>query len=63
MDNRPQTMGTKVAAEILGVSQPTVSKWCRETDFFPNAIQDAKGSPWHIPVDEVYALLEKRSVS
>ena len=43
-------MGTKEAAEKWGCSQPTVSKWCREGKI-PNASQDAKGSPWHIPKD------------
>lgn len=41
-------MGTKEAAEKWGVTQNTVSKWCREGKI-KNATQDKKGSPWHIP--------------
>lgn len=43
-------MGTKQASEILGVSQSTISKWCREGRI-PDAEQDASGSPWRIPAD------------
>lgn len=43
-------MGTKEAAEKWGVSQALVQKWCREGRI-PNATQDKKGSPWHIPKD------------
>ena len=42
------SMGTKEASELWGYSQATISKWCRE-HLIPNADQDAKGSPWHIP--------------
>lgn len=42
-------MGTKEAAEKLNVKQSTVSAWCREGRV-PNAEQDAKGSPWRIPI-------------
>ncbi len=42
-------MGTKEAARIFGVSQATVSRWCREGIIY--AEQDAKGSPWRIPRD------------
>lgn len=45
MDN-----GTKEFAKKWNVSQQTVSKWCREGKI-PGATQDAKGSPWHIPID------------
>lgn len=41
-------MGTKEAAQKWGVTQDTVSKWCREGKI-KNATQDKKGSPWHIP--------------
>ncbi len=41
-------IGTKEAAERWGVSQATVSKWCRENRI-PGATQDKPGSPWHIP--------------
>lgn len=43
-----ETMGTKEAAELWGYDQKTVSKWCREGKI-PDADQDSKGSPWHIP--------------
>ena len=42
-------MGTKEAAERLKVTPSTISAWCREGRI-PNAEQDAKGSPWRIPV-------------
>ena len=42
-------MGTKEAAEKLKVKQSTISAWCREGRI-SNAEQDAKGSPWRIPV-------------
>ena len=45
-------VGTKEAAEILGCSQSTVSKKCRE-GVFPRAEQDAPGSPWRIPKEDV----------
>ncbi len=45
-------VGTKEAAEILGCTQAYVSKLCREGKF-NGAEQDAKGSPWRIPVEEV----------
>ncbi len=41
-------MGTKEAAELWGVKQATVSKWCREKKIH-GAEQDKKGSPWRIP--------------
>jgi excisionase family DNA binding protein len=41
-------MGTKQSAELWGVSQATVSKWCREGKI-PGAEQDKPGSPWRIP--------------
>ena len=45
-------MGTKEAAKQWGVSQTLVQKWCREGKI-PNATQDKKGSPWHIPQNAV----------
>lgn len=44
------TMGTKEASEKWGYSQSTISGWCRG-GLIPDASQDAKGSPWHIPKD------------
>lgn len=41
-------MGTREAAELWGVKQSAVSKWCRE-DKIDGAEQDKKGSPWRIP--------------
>ena len=43
-------MGTKEVSEKWGVSQALVQKWCREGKI-PNATQDKKGTPWHIPKD------------
>ena len=43
-------IGTKEAAKLWGVTQATVSKWCREGKI-EGAEQDAKGSPWRIPKD------------
>ena len=42
-------MGTKEAEEKLKVKASTISAWCRQGRV-PNAEQDAKGSPWRIPV-------------
>lgn len=43
-------MGTKEAAELWGVPQWRVQKFCRNCS--DNRItQDRKGSPWHIPKD------------
>ena len=42
------SIGTKEAAKLWGVTQATVSKWCREGKI-EGAEQDAKGSPWRIP--------------
>lgn len=36
--------GTKYYAELWGVTQKTVSRWCREGKI-PGATQDHKGSP------------------
>ena len=43
-------MGTKEESEKWGVPQSLIQKWCREGKI-PNATQDKKGSPWHIPKD------------
>lgn len=40
-------MGTKEAAKLWGVKQPTVSKWCREGKIL-GAEHDAEGCPWRI---------------
>lgn len=41
-------MGTREAAELWGVTQATVSNWCRNGKV-KNAEQDAEGCPWRIP--------------
>lgn len=43
-------IGTKEASERWGYTQETIRKWCAE-GLIPNATQDKKGSPWHIPSD------------
>lgn len=45
-------IGTKEAAERWGYTQDTIRKWCAN-GLIPNATQDAKYSPWHIPADAV----------
>lgn len=45
-------MGTREASEKWGVSQQLVQRWCREGKI-PNATQDKKGTPWHIPRNAV----------
>lgn len=45
-----EAIGTREFAEKYGVTQATVSKWCREGKIL-NRNQDGKGSPWHIPKD------------
>ena len=52
--NDHATIGTKEAAKELHVLQATVSKLCREGKL-PGATQDAKGSPWRIPVEAIRA--------
>lgn len=53
-------VGTKEAAEILGCSQSTVSKKCRE-GIFPRAEQDAPGSPWRIPKEDVEKFINQKT--
>lgn len=43
-------MGTKEAAKQWGVTQGTISRWCREGKI-EGAEQDERGSPWRIPKD------------
>ncbi len=43
-----ETMGTREASEKWGYSQATIRLWCVK-NMIPDADQDAKGSPWHIP--------------
>ena len=51
------TIGTKEAAERLGLKQATVSKMCREGKI-EGAEQDRKGSPWHIPEATIEKMLK-----
>ena len=53
-------VGTARAAEILGVTIATVSRWCREGKI-AGAKQDAPGKPWRIPIAEIERLLELRT--
>ena len=53
-------VGTAHAAEILGVTMATVSRWCREGKI-AGAEQDAPGKPWRISVAEIERLLEPRT--
>lgn len=43
-------MGTKEASEKWGYKQSTISAMCRD-GVIEGAEQDAKGSPWRIPVN------------
>ena len=52
-------VGTQAAAQILKVKQSTVSQYCRDGKF-PNAVQDGTGHPWHIPVAEIEAFINRR---
>lgn len=51
-------IGTKAAAEILGLSQDYVAKLCRE-GVFPSAEHDGKGSPWRIAEKEIIEYKKK----
>lgn len=50
------TIGTKEAAERLGLKQSTVARLCREGKI-KGAEQDSKGSPWHIPESTIKDML------
>ena len=43
-------MGTKEASEKWGVNSSTITRWCRDGRI-EGAEQDAKGSPWRIPIN------------
>lgn len=47
-NNKNSYMGTREAAELWGVTQATVSSWCRN-EKIKGAEQDAEGRPWRIP--------------
>lgn len=54
-------IGTKEFANKFKVKQSNVSRWCREGKI-PGATQDAKGSPWHIPIDAIPPYSKKVNV-
>ena len=45
---------------MLGVSQSTISRYCRES-IIKNAEQDAPGSPWRIPVEEIEKIKRRKN--
>lgn len=47
-----EAIGTREFVEKYGVTQATVSKWCREGKI-SNCNQDGKGLPWYITKDAV----------
>lgn len=60
MTLRSMYVGTKEAADILGVNQSTISNWCRHGRI-SGAEQDAKWSPWRIPTATINRLLEQEN--
>lgn len=46
--NDVSDIGTDEASKRWGYSQETVRKWCA-IGLIKGAMQDKKGSPWHIP--------------
>lgn len=54
------TIGTREAAERLGIPQAKVAKMCREGNI-KGAEQDSKGSPWHIPESTIDEMLKLRN--
>ena len=55
-----EAMGTKEAAKKWGYSQAKIAQWCREGRI-PDASQDKKGSPWHIPKDAKCPIKERKA--
>ncbi len=53
------TVGTKEAAERLGIEQWKVAKMCRQGQI-DGAEQDQKGSPWHIPEKTIDKMLKNK---
>lgn len=47
-----QFIGTLEASKIAGVTQSTVSYWCRSGKI--SAEQDKPGSPWRIPANTIF---------
>ena len=60
LEKENKYIGTKEAAELLGFSQSTVSRLCREGKI-KGAEQDAKGSPWRIPLESVMEMINKEN--
>ena len=61
MDSKENSkiVGSKEAAEILGLSQSTISRYCRE-GIFKTTEHDAPGSPWRIAVEELKKFKKRR---
>lgn len=53
-------IGTKEAAERLGIKQDTVAKMCREGKI-KGAEHDGKGSHWHIPESTIEEMLKLKN--
>lgn len=53
-------IGTKEAAERLGIEQAIVAKMCREGKI-KGAEHDRKGSPWHISESTIEEMLKLRN--
>ena len=49
-DGKCKYVGSKVKAEEWGISQATITKWCRD-HLIDGAEQDDPGRPWRIPAD------------
>ena len=56
-------VGSDIASKILKVTQPTITRKCRNHHAFPNATQDGQGQPWHIPVTDIIAYCQKYNIS
>ena len=52
-------VGTKEAAEMLRCTKSYISVLCRNKKF-PNAEQDAVGSPWRIPIKDIEQYMKRR---
>lgn len=52
-------VGTKEASALTGYSQNYISALCRKK-LIQGAIQDAKGSPWRIPITSLQNSMRKK---
>lgn len=57
-ENENLFIGTKEASKLWGVSQGTISRWCRKKLVY--AEQDAPGSPWRIPKNTIPPNIKRR---